>query len=412
MLSALACRGLAAATRSGAVLGAASRAAAVRIAAVQSMPTDPSSTAAAAAKETDGGAPAAAETGALAVHESKVPGVVKEPLTNLSRHLIDTIKATLTHPLGGYYMKGDVFGTEGDFITSPEISQMFGEASWPGPTEFQLVELGPGRGTLMHDMLRTLAQLKGVCERIVGVHMVEASPELRAKQAARLAPGVEIVDDSVTTAEGIRVTWHDSLESVPHKYTFLMAHEFFDAMPVYKFEATTKASVSLLKGSLDRLSHVQIGERVEIAPDVDLFSSQIASRIQADGGAALLIDYGRNHVVDDSLRGIRQHQFVHPLTSPGECDLSADVDFSAIAHAGLFLERMGIGARVVALLKVAGSTKERKAIVAEFERLVDPNAMGEAYKIQAITGDGETPYGLEPMEADARGAGGGATEAQ
>ncbi|KAL2915835.1 hypothetical protein HK105_204536 [Polyrhizophydium stewartii] len=312
------------------------------------------------------------------------------------------------------------------------------------PSEFQLVELGPGRGTLMHDMLRTLAQLKGVCERIVGVHMVEASPELRAKQAARLAPGVEIVDDSVTTAEGIRVTWHDSLESVPHKYTFLMAHEFFDAMPVYKFEATqrteqgwrelvvdldedpgsprhfrfvlaptaTKASVSLLKGSLDRLSHVQIGERVEIAPDVDLFSSQIASRIQADGGAALLIDYGRNHVVDDSLRGIRQHQFVHPLTSPGECDLSADVDFSAIAHAGLFLERMGIGARVVALLKVAGSTKERKAIVAEFERLVDPNAMGEAYKIQAITGDGETPYGLEPMEADARGAGGGATEAQ
>ncbi|KAL2915836.1 hypothetical protein HK105_204537 [Polyrhizophydium stewartii] len=151
MLSALACRGLAAATRSGAVLGAASRAAAVRIAAVQSMrapaalagcrrarllstATDPSSTAAAAAKETDGGAPAAAETGALAVHESKVPGVVKEPLTNLSRHLIDTIKATLTHPLGGYYMKGDVFGTEGDFITSPEISQMFGEASWPGPT--------------------------------------------------------------------------------------------------------------------------------------------------------------------------------------------------------------------------------------------------------------------------------------
>ncbi|KAH6562827.1 hypothetical protein BASA60_010949 [Batrachochytrium salamandrivorans] len=399
---------------------------------------------------------------------------IKEPISPLAKHLIDSIKIngpisvaqfmrqSLVHPLGGYYMKGKVFGPHGDFTTSPEISQMFGEltAVWkerPGylsTKEIQSYELGPGRGTLMKDMLTTLTQLKlSSSDHLHAVHLVEASPELRKVQADVLGCPAGCLDRqaytpgdgtsvSAKTLEGIQIYWHDTIDCIPSEYdvsSLIIAHEFFDAMPVYKFEKTkdgwrelvvdlenslqsplhfrfvrapysTKASVALFQEDTERrLEHVKIGQCVEIAPDVISVAKSIAQRVATSGGAALLIDYGRDHIIDDSLRGIKSHQFVHPLSTPGDCDLSADVDFSAISHAvkdianphgpvaqGLFLERMGIGARAMTLINGASTNTEREAVVTAYDRLVDPAAMGEAYKIMAITVSPTTPYALEP----------------
>ncbi|KAH6566702.1 hypothetical protein BASA83_010527 [Batrachochytrium salamandrivorans] len=423
---------------------------------------------------------------------------IKEPISPLAKHLIDSIKIngpisvaqfmrqSLVHPLGGYYMKGKVFGPHGDFTTSPEISQMFGELTavwfvqyWQShlaspsdgvtgtfmysgknvpdtspPKKFSLIELGPGRGTLMKDMLTTLTQLKlSSSDHLHAVHLVEASPELRKVQADVLGCPAGCLDRqaytpgdgtsvSAKTLEGIQIYWHDTIDCIPSEYdvsSLIIAHEFFDAMPVYKFEKTkdgwrelvvdlenslqsplhfrfvrapysTKASVALFQEDTERrLEHVKIGQCVEIAPDVISVAKSIAQRVATSGGAALLIDYGRDHIIDDSLRGIKSHQFVHPLSTPGDCDLSADVDFSAISHAvkdianphgpvaqGLFLERMGIGARAMTLINGASTNTEREAVVTAYDRLVDPAAMGEAYKIMAITVSPTTPYALEP----------------
>ncbi|KAK5668932.1 hypothetical protein QVD99_004706 [Batrachochytrium dendrobatidis] len=441
--------------------------------------------------------PSTMKSALTSINPSKDILAVKEPISSLVKHLIDSIKINgpistaqfmrqaLIHPLGGYYMKGKVFGPHGDFITSPEINQMFGElmaiwfmnhwqtvvASKSTPTgafqyqsipstapqkPFNIIELGPGRGTLMADMLTTLTQLKtSTINPLNAVHLVEASPELRKTQAQMLNCTMDPLENSTyrpgdgttvtgTTSQGVKVYWHDTFDCIPVDETvasFIIAHEFFDAMPVYKFQKTeqgwreimvdldetptlpynfrficapsaTKASVALMQPTVtDRFANVQIGERIELAPDVVGVSKAIAERVANDGGIALFVDYGRDHVIDDSLRGIRNHKIVHPLSMPGDCDLSADVDFSAIQHAvkgianaygpvpqGLFLEKMGIGARSMALIQGATDNKTKAAVVAAYERLVDPDAMGQAYKIMAITSSTTVPYALEPFQ--------------
>ncbi|KAJ3001106.1 hypothetical protein HKX48_003056, partial [Thoreauomyces humboldtii] len=186
-----------------------------------------------------------------------------DPAGPVSKHIRDQIKfggpisvanfmrSALTHPEGGYYMKEDVFGARGDFTTSPEISQMFGELvgiwfithwqSLGSPKDVRIVELGPGRGTLMADVLRTLAQFPSFHKTIRGVHMVDASPFLRTMQAQTVAPGVVLEEGSATVSreDGLNVHWHEVLDDVPSDMcTMFVAHEFFDAMPIYKFELT------------------------------------------------------------------------------------------------------------------------------------------------------------------------------
>ncbi|KAI9337789.1 S-adenosyl-L-methionine-dependent methyltransferase [Obelidium mucronatum] len=399
--------------------------------------------------------------------------LTKEPLSDLSRHLAETIRITgpistaqymrqaLTHPMGGYYMKQDVFGTKGDFTTSPEISQMFGEligvwlvAQWQqmgSPSKFNIVELGPGRGTLMSDILRTVTQFKDFTSAIGSVNMVEASPFLRRVQSKLLTGsdedesggdlrGSDTSSDNKPEPErkeGFQIHWHDALESVEQGIPILLvAHEFFDAMPVYQFQmapdgwrevmvdldespssphnfrfilspGSTKASVTLLKD--ERYLRFKEGSRIEVSPDSYTYAHKIGERIKRDGGFALIADYGKNLIMADTMRGIQNHKFVSSLSKPGDSDLTADVDFSFLTKAfldsgvksseimtqGDFLRSMGIVQRLQVLLKVADAAK-RKDLAGAYERLVGPsgvNAMGEIYKFMAVTRDSDpTPY--------------------
>ncbi|KAI7906321.1 S-adenosyl-L-methionine-dependent methyltransferase [Cokeromyces recurvatus] len=383
----------------------------------------------------------------------------KEPLTPLGKHLLDSIKLTgplsvshfmrqvLVNPLSGYYMKGDVFGKKGDFITSPEISQIFGElcAVWylsewmrlGRPSKTQIIEFGPGRGTLMSDMLRTLSQFNYFYETLTDIHLIEASPELRKIQRERLVKGSK--DEDVVrikgtkdkapvetiTKDGLKISWHDGIEVVPDQWSFVMAHEFFDALPVHLFEKTesewreilvdiddTSESkynfkpikspkptgiVKLLEN--DRYANFKEGERVEISPDSWGVMDKVAKYLNRNGGTGLVIDYGQDYVQGDTLRAIKNHKIVYPWSDPGNADLSADVDFSflkeairtgsdLIAYGPItqkdFLQSLGIANRVESLFRKAKDSRTRKTILDGAERLVDPNEMGRIYKVLAF----------------------------
>ncbi|KAI9103246.1 S-adenosyl-L-methionine-dependent methyltransferase [Phlyctochytrium arcticum] len=355
------------------------------------------------------------------------------------------MRSALMHPLGGYYNKGDVFGTKGDFTTSPEISQMFGEllaiwyiAQWRSlgsPENIQLLELGPGRGTLMSDMLRTFNQFDDIKKAIKSVHLLEGSIEMRKVQAATLAPSSTISDTPrhSQTEHGMDIHWQDSIETVPKGiFTMVTAHEFFDAMPVYKFELTsegwreiqvaldksennpyhfcftlspspTNASLTIMADP--RYKDFSIGDRVEVSPDSYSIAHQIARRINSDGGSALYIDYGNSHLTGDSLRGIAHHSFTSVLSRPGDIDLSADVDFALLNSAaegfatchgpvtqGAFLRSMGIATRMQTLIKNADSER-RKEIASAYDRLVTGENMGNVYKVMSVVPSGSPePY--------------------
>ncbi|KAJ3208010.1 Diphthamide biosynthesis protein 2 [Entophlyctis luteolus] len=369
------------------------------------------------------------------------------------------MRLALTHPTGGYYMKQDVFGPRGDFVTSPEISQMFGEligvwlvAHWQqigSPKKFNIVELGPGRGTLMSDLLRTVTQFDSFTRGINSVNLVEASPYLRAMQSKLLTgedkdKDVRIGADNVVEeiSDGFRINWHESLETVEYGLPILLvAHEFFDAMPIYQFHRAntgwreilvdvdesassphnfrliqspgeTKASVTLLQD--DRYLQFKEGSRIEVSPDSYTYAHKIGERIRQDGGFALIADYGKDIIMADSWRGIERHTFVSPLARPGDVDLTADVDFSFLRKAfkdagttssvllsqGEFLRSMGIVQRLQVLLKVADADK-RKELSQSYERLVGgsgTNGMGDIYKFLAVTRTGDaSPYPFASM---------------
>ncbi|KFG83320.1 DUF185 domain-containing protein [Metarhizium anisopliae] len=442
--------------------------------------------------------------------------------TPLAKQLFEAISTTgpvplasymrmcLTGDLGGYYTGAigqdrDQFGVKGDFVTSPEISQIFGElvgvwfiAEWISqgqPKEgVQLIEVGPGRGTLMDDMLRTIKRFPAMVDSIESVFMVEASPELREKQKTLLcgsdAPSEDCAAGFRSTGKhlGKPVVWAESLKSIPiepNKVPFIVAHEFFDALPIHCFQSapapastpkTASTSTSTVKPSSTeansspayewremmvspthpaevasdqakakaagreasaaefqlilsskptrhsrylpesspRYRHLKQspGSVVEISPDASLYAADFAARIGGSDkvkksqpcGAALILDYGTSDTIPiNSLRGIRHHKLVSPFSAPGLVDLSADVDFTAIAEAATlasdgvevhgpvpqadFLELMGIRERAEMLVRAAGtdeSTAER--IRKSWGRLVDrgPSGMGKVYKALAI----------------------------
>ncbi|KAI8813397.1 S-adenosyl-L-methionine-dependent methyltransferase [Cladochytrium replicatum] len=377
------------------------------------------------------------------------------------------------HPEFGYYMNGEIFGEKGDFTTSPEISQLFGElvtlwfvSRWQGfdgagdPT-FQFVELGPGRGTLMQDILRTSKMFPIFVGCLRGVHLVETSPSLRKRQAETL--GVTADDVSVGTTlktdDGIEVTWHETLDTVPRgKTSWYIAHELFDALPVHKFQLTnngwrellvdidndnknphhfrfylsrepTAASLALMplqsatasdltnptsSAYFDRYAKLQVGDTVEVSPDATAIMEALAQRIGGDGGAGLVVDYGKDHLVPASLRAVRKHQFGDILESPGLCDVTADVDFSLLRMAAerhaqphgpvsqaQFLHRMGIQTRVEMLKKSYPPDSDAvRDLVSGYKRLVDEGeavgGMGRLYKVLSIVKrKHQVPYGFE-----------------
>ena len=324
----------------------------------------------------------------------------------------------LTHPECGYYTTRDPLGRAGDFTTAPEISQMFGEViglclaqSWldrGAPAPFVLAELGPGRGTLMADILRATARVPGF-HAAKELHLVEVSPALRARQAEALS--------------GAGPVWHDRVEDLPGAPVFLVANEFFDALPVRQFLrqgdgwservvgtdgerlAFGRTAPAPLAALADRTAETVEGALVETCAAAGALAGEIGRRVADAGGVALILDYGDWRGTGDTFQAVRGHEKVDPLDAPGTADLTAHVDFEAIASAardagaaatamipqGVFLERLGITARAQALAR-SGDTG---AVAGQHRRLTHPDEMGDLFKGLGIHKRGEpAPPGL------------------
>ena len=316
----------------------------------------------------------------------------------------DYMTEALLHPTLGYYTTRDPFGAAGDFTTAPEISQIFGEMlglclaqAWTaqGGGPVALAELGPGRGTLMADILRVGRAVPGFAASVT-VHLVEASPTLRAVQAE--------------TLKGHDPVWHDSADTLPEGPTLLVANEFLDALPIRQFVraetgwrerlvAVRDDALAFALGPVvpvPELDHHDVpeGTLVERCPALPHVVSAIAERV-ARGGAAILVDYGHWRSRGDTLQALRDHAPVPPLDAPGTADLTAHVDFEAVARAaaparisamtaqGVLLERLGITARAQALARrLDGAALD--AHVAAHRRLTHPSEMGDLFRAIAL----------------------------
>ncbi|WP_442756260.1 class I SAM-dependent methyltransferase [Methylocystis sp. JAN1] len=321
----------------------------------------------------------------------------------------------LGHPRYGYYMTRDPFGQAGDFVTAPEISQMFGELlgvwiseAWRiagAPSPARLIELGPGRGTLMSDVLR-VARISPAFLNAVDVHLVETSPTLRAVQQRTLADA------------GKPASWNADVTDTPPGPAFILANEFFDALPVRHYVKTIPGWRERLVGldpsgelafglseAVETSLKVQAreGSIIEVSAIAQRIMGEIAARLVREGGALLLVDYGYTETsLGDSLQAVARHAYVDPLAEPGEADLTAHVDFAALARAARgagakvmgpvtqahFLLQLGIERRAQSLMKRA-TEEQGRDIVDAFERLTgtqDPRRhMGELFKVMAVT---------------------------
>ncbi|KAI1006998.1 hypothetical protein K3495_g1221 [Podosphaera aphanis] len=443
--------------------------------------------------------------------------------TPLAKQLSEAVNATgpislatfmrmcLTSDMGGYYTSSphgrDQFGVKGDFTTSPEISQVFGEligiwfvAEWLAQGRqskgMHLIEIGPGRGTLMDDILRVIRRFPAMASVIEAVYLVETSPSLREAQKNQLCGNVPMEETSTGYKSQCKyadfpIFWTENIRFVPSglQNPFIVAHEFFDALPIHAFQSvispvsaeetnqtsTTEATIvtkaiknrqppgpqwremviapippemesvhsttnELKTQSLSKpppefqlmlskapTPHSQYlpesspryralkstpGSSIEISPESHAYVQEFARRIGGTqsmpkhnpSGAAIIIDYGpHDSIPTNSLRGIREHRRISPLSSPGLVDLSADVDFLALVEAALavspgievhgpveqsaFLLSMGIKERAEMLLKlVANDDGKRKRIDSSWKRLIDRggNGMGKVYKVMAI----------------------------
>jgi NADH dehydrogenase [ubiquinone] 1 alpha subcomplex assembly factor 7 len=281
-----------------------------------------------------------------------------------------------------YYATRDPLGAAGDFTTAPEISQMFGEMvgaaladCWlraGAPADAVYVELGPGRGTLAADALRVLTKA-GLRPR---VHFVETSPVLRGEQAKR-----------VPSAQ-----WHRSLDELPEAPLLLVANEFFDALPIRQWVGEEERRVAI-EG--EGLMFTSVGQICEQAPVREAAAKAIAAHLARYGGVALVIDYGHARTSGgDTLQAVRGHGFANVLTNPGEQDLTAHVDFEALANAaegvavtpvvaqGEWLERLGIEARAAALAETHPERAEE--VAAALRRLTASDQMGDLFKVMAM----------------------------
>jgi len=315
----------------------------------------------------------------------------------------------LGHPTYGYYQRRDPLGRAGDFITAPEVSQMFGELIglwcvevWHQmgcPEPCQLVELGPGRGTLMADALRA-ARIRPAFGAAIGLHLVETSPVLCALQEKTLAN---------TSAP---LVWHHGIEEVPQGPAIAIANEFVDALPIAQFVKNLDGWHVRMVGIVDdELAFVAAPDPMLKQSETDATPvgailerrydrpvSLLARRLAQHGGAALIIDYGHMESgFGDTLQAVRGHKFTDPLVDPGEADLTAQVDFAAVAGwaqregavtqgpitQGEFLRRLGIEQRA-ARLKGSATPQQAADIDAALTRLIAPGQMGELFKVLAI----------------------------
>jgi NADH dehydrogenase [ubiquinone] 1 alpha subcomplex assembly factor 7 len=335
----------------------------------------------------------------------------REGPLSIARYMADA----LGHPEHGYYRTRDPLGAAGDFTTAPEMSQMFGEliglwcaVTWRQlgrPEALALVELGPGRGTLMADALRAAAAVPDFAAAC-RVHLVETSQPLIARQRETLA--------------GYAPAWHEALAAVPRGPMIVLANEFFDALPIRQFVRTptgwherlvgldaksgglrfvlcaTEAAGETIPASVRR---APLGSLVEVSAARERIAAELGGRLAADGGAALLIDYGHAHSAPgETLQAVRRHRSHPVLEEPGTADLTAHVDFAALATAALaagaavhgpieqgqLLIALGVEARAAALQRRA-SVEQAAAIEAGLRRLVEPGQMGRLFKAFALS---------------------------
>ncbi len=336
----------------------------------------------------------------------------------------------LGHPGLGYYMTRDPFGEAGDFVTAPEISQMFGEllGLWAAQVWFDqghagplaLVEIGPGRGTLMADALRAIQRAAPSLLAGARVTLVETSPVLRERQRRTLqgAPA------------GIGLHWRDSIDSILDGPAIILANELLDALPVRQFvrgadprreiwherlvEIDADGSLRFgLSGILPAAcapldaGPCAPGTIVERSPAAQQLVAQVAAHVATAGGAALFLDYGADRSgFGDTLQAVSRHRFVDPLADPGNADLTVQVDFARLrriaANAGaavqgpatqaVFLDRLGLRARAQAL-KARATPEQAAAIDAAVARLTEGGrrGMGELFKALAFTGTDAPP---------------------
>tara|TARA_B100000674_G_scaffold318019_3_gene264680 strand:+ start:2149 stop:3276 length:1128 start_codon:yes stop_codon:yes gene_type:complete len=342
--------------------------------------------------------------------------------------IADFMTEALAHPEYGYYRKQDPFGRAGDFITAPEVSQMFGEliglwaaVTWQQmgcPPKIDLIELGPGRGTLMSDALRAVRNVPGFGDALT-VRFVETSPVLRTHQQTAIM------------AYGIPATWHETFDDIPTRANvpaIVIGNEFFDALPIRQFERGEKGWAERLVGVDAKTGELGFVRGAETpitdalipatmrgaAKKGDIFEScapaiaiadQIARRLNETGGGALFIDYGHpGSAFGDTFQALMGHEYHPVLSNPGDADLTAHVDFAAIGRAmneagartgavltqGTFLRMLGIEQRAE-LLKTSADDDQQTAIDQALSRLIDADQMGTLFKVLIGYGRDTTP---------------------
>ena len=351
--------------------------------------------------------------------------------------LAEYMAMALGDPDHGYYMRAEPFGAGGDFITAPEISQIFGELlglwcadTWTrmgAPDPVILCELGPGRGTLMADALRAAASVPAFFDAL-HVHLVESSPRLRARQKSALQRTPRPLAASPC--------WHDSLAGVPEGPLLLIANEFFDALPIRQFVrradpqggwderavaldpdgeglvfALRPASVAAAALLPPEAAETPSGGSFEVCPAATALAAEVGARLARHGGAALIVDYGFMQPPHrPTLQAVSGHARHEVLDRPGSADLTAHVDFAALIRAargagarswgpvlqGDFLTALGIAERAATLTRGA-SAAQKADIEAAVARLTGTGAMGDLFNVLAIGPENlSVPAGFSP----------------
>lgn len=320
----------------------------------------------------------------------------------------------LSHPAHGYYTTKDPIGAKGDFTTAPEVSQLFGEMigiwllqAWidrGSPSAFTLAELGPGRGTLMADILRVVGK-HDQFSKAMRLVLVETSPNLRQAQSTALG--------------NQQLEFANDIKELPDQPLFLVANEFFDALPVNQFlktdigwqERLISHSPSGFDFTLGNPQHnhdldamyplLANGRIVERSVNSEGISAHVGAIIAKNGGAALVIDYGEQTGVGDTFQAVKNHGLSDVLKDQGMVDLTTHVQFQPLARAsncdsqfasqGVFLENMGITARAQQLLQNIDGTGA-EAVIAGHRRLVHPDEMGTLFKVLALRKSGTAEF--------------------
>ncbi len=330
------------------------------------------------------------------------------------------MELALAHPEHGYYMAKEPFGAGGDFITAPEISQVFGEliglwsaVAWQQmnrPVPINIIECGPGRGTLMKDYLRA-ADMVPDFRHAIDLHLVEISPALREVQNA--------------TLEGETPQWHNAPEGIPVGPTILIANEFLDALPICQLEKTHNGWSERLVGTDGEKFHFLPGDIAEdtadivpgslkdapersifeYSPEILSFADTLSRRLAVAPGYALLIDYGHDRPgTADTLQAVREHAYHPALVDPGSADLTAHVDFAAVRECflrnntqvfgpvaqGDFLTSLGIHERTEILCQNAAAG-QATTLRSATDRLIGANRMGTLFRVMVAASDGLPP---------------------